>query len=279
MTPFSASDAALEGFQLVRRRWRVALGWAGFNLLALVMVIVLSAMLSVILSAVGGGSGGNTPAMAVAGLLVLGAALFTQAIIAVGVLRLELRPDEPAFLHLRLGRDELRLVLVWLIGITGAWVLGWAGTLVGHAAGAPRGLGEFLAVLVVVYLGLRFVLVPPIAYAERKIDFPRSWVLTRGRALAVLGMTALSICLIALVMIAALVALALAALAIGGFSGLAGVFGGAEAFRAHPAIFLLAFVAEIVLTPVLWILAMAPLASAYRAFAPPESTMRSGGTA
>lgn len=267
MTPFSASDAALEGFHLIGRRWRVALGWAGFNLLALVMMVVLSAMLTVIASALGGGSGESTPAMAGAALLVLVAALLAQAIIAVGVLRLELRPEEPAFLHLRLGRDELRLVLVWLIGITGAWVLGWAGALGGHAAGAPRGVGELLAVLLIVYVGLRCVLVPPIAYVERRIDFPRSWTLTRGRVLAVLGMTALSVCLIALVMITVLVALALAALAIGGVSGLAGVFGGAEAFRAHPAIFLLAFVAELVLTPVLWMLAMAPLAAAYRAFA------------
>ena len=32
---FSASDAALEGFQVLHRHWRVVVGWAGFNLLAL----------------------------------------------------------------------------------------------------------------------------------------------------------------------------------------------------------------------------------------------------
>ena len=41
MARFSASDAALEGVNLMRRRWRVVLGWAGFNLLALVMLAVI----------------------------------------------------------------------------------------------------------------------------------------------------------------------------------------------------------------------------------------------
>ena len=42
MSAFSASDAALEGFQMLRTHWRVVVGWAVFNLLALVAMIVIT---------------------------------------------------------------------------------------------------------------------------------------------------------------------------------------------------------------------------------------------
>jgi hypothetical protein len=271
MTPFSASDAALEGFHLIRRRWRIVLGWAGFNLLALIMVVVVSAVLSVVASAVGGSAGGARQALGFAGLVVGFSVLFAQAILAAGVFRLEMRPEEPAFMHLRLGRDELRLVMVWLTTITGAWVLGWIAALAGHAIGAGGIWVELLAVVLAIYFGLRFSLVAPIAFNERRIHFPRSWRLTNGRVLPLLGMAALSFCLISLVMVVVLVALALIAFLTGGLDGLSGLFGGADAMQRHPGVFLLAFAIEIVLTPVLWVLAMAPLAAAYQAFAAPKT--------
>jgi hypothetical protein len=272
MNRFSASDAALEGFQLIQRHWRLVLGWAGFNLLALFMIVVLSAVLSVVVTAVGGGGdAAKNPTVAAAGVVVTVAILFAQAVIVAGVFRLEMRPEEPAFLHLRLGGDELRLVLVWLITITGVWVLGWASTLVGHALGAGGAWLELLAAGLAIYFGLRFALAAPISFAERRIDFPRSWRLTRGQVLGLAGMSALSLCLIGLVMLTVFVALALAALGFGGFAGLAGIFGGREALESHPGIFLLAFFIEIVLTPVLWTLGMAPVAAAYRAFADVEA--------
>lgn len=273
MTQFSASDAALEGFHLVRRRWRVLLGWAGFTLLSLIMIIVLSAVLSVVAAAVGGGEdAARNPALGLAAAVVLVVFLFTQAIIGAGVFRLEMRPEEPAFMHLRLGRDEVRLLLVWLITITGGWVLGWASTLVGHALGAGGVWIELLALALGLYFGLRFAVTAPISFAERRVDFPRSWRLTHGRVLGLFGMSALSLCLICLVMLTVLVGLVIAALGLGGLGGLAGIFGGREALQSHPGIFLLAFAIEIVLTPVLWALGMAPLAAAYRAFTAAEAT-------
>lgn len=271
MTPFSASDAALEGFHLIRRRWRIVLGWAGFNLLALIMVVVVSAVMSVVASAVGGSTGQARQALALAGIVVGFCVFFAQAILAAGVFRLEMRPEEPAFLHLRLGVDELRLVVVWLGTITGGWVLGWIAALIGHVVGAGGVWIELLAAALGLYFGLRFSLAAPIAFNERRIHFPRSWRLTNGRVLPLLGMAALSFCLIGLVMVVVLVALALVALATGGLDGLSGLFGGVDAMQRHPGVFLLAFLIEIVLTPVLWVLAMAPLAAAYRAFANPPA--------
>ncbi|CAN7357721.1 hypothetical protein LJR219_002072 [Phenylobacterium sp. LjRoot219] len=283
MTPFSASDAALEGFHLIRRSWRAILGWAGFNLLALIMVVVLSAVLSVIAAAVGGGT--STPVLAFAGFAGGLATLFSQAIIVGGVFRLELRPAEPAFLHLRLGRDELRLVVVWLITLTGVWVVGWAATLLGQLIGGGGVLVELLGAALAVYLGLRFLLAAPVAFVERRIDFVRSWRLTRGRVWALLGMSALSICLIALLMIVVFVVLAAIATAAAGLDGLAVLFAGTEALQQHPAVFLLAFAVEIILIPVLWVLGIAPLVAAYRAFtadgdaAPVNLKPETGGSA
>jgi hypothetical protein len=266
MSAFSASDAALEGFNLIRRHWRIVLGWAAFNLLALIMLVVLSAVLSVVAGAVGGGTAGGREVMALAGLVIGFAVFFAQAILAAAVFRVEIRPQEPAFMHLRLGRDELRLVVIWLITLTGAWVIWWLSLMAGHAVGAGGIWIELLAAVLAVYFGVRFALVSPIGFADRKIDFPRAWRLTRGRVLPILGMLALSSCLIGLLMVTVVVALAAIAFATGGLDGLAGVFGGAEAMQRHPGLFLLAFAIEIILTPVLWALAMAPLAAAYRAF-------------
>jgi len=264
MTPFSASDAALEGFQLIRRRWRVVLGWAGFNLLALLMVAVISAVLSVVAGAVSGGA--QAPVLLLTGLIGGFLTLFTQAILSAGVYRLELRPQEPGFLHLRLGRDELRLIGVWLITITGVWVLGWAGALLGGALGGGGVWLELLGAAVAIYLGMRFLLAAPIAVAERKIDFVRSWRLTRGRFWPLLGMVALSVCLIALTMVVVFLVLAAIAALAGGLDGLAGMFGGADVLQQRPGLFLLGFAVQIILIPVLWVLGTAPVVAAYKAF-------------
>jgi hypothetical protein len=269
MTAFSASDAALEGFDLIRRQWRMVLGWAGFNLLALVMLVVVTVVLGVVAAAVSGGMGSSVTALAgaVAGL----GALMIQAIIAGGVLRAELRPEEPAFMHLRLGRDEFRLLALWLITLTGAWTVIWFAAAVGKATRAPGPWLALASAVLLVYLAVRFSLTTPISFAERRIDFPRGWRLTRGRSLSLLGMNLLSASLIALVMLAVLVVLALVAAGSAGLDGLAGLFGGTESLQRHPGLYILEFAVEIILTPVLWILGLAPQIAAYQALsAPPE---------
>jgi hypothetical protein len=268
MTPFSASDAALEGFNLIRRRWRVVLGWAAFNLLALVMLVVLTVVLSLVASAASGGA--KETVAVVAGLVAGLGTVAVEAIIATAVFRVELQPDAPAFLHLRLGPDELRLVAVWLITLTGGWVVWWLVTAAGHALRVGVGWSSLLALALAVYFGLRFLLAAPITFVERRIDFPRSWRLTRRRVGALLGMTALSFCLIVLFMAVVLLGEAVIAAAAGGLEGLASLFGGADAMKSHPGIYAMAFAVEVILTPVLWVLWMAPLAAAYRALAAPQ---------
>jgi hypothetical protein len=263
MTPFSASDAALEGFQLLRRDWRTVLGWAGFNLLALIMLVVVIVVLGVVAAALSGGD--RAPAAAAAGAVAALGTLGLQVILAGGVFRLELRPEEPAFMRLRLGRDELRLAAVWLITLTGAWVAIWGMMGLGRLAHLPGPWLGLAAAALAIYLGLRFSLTAPISFAERRIDFPRSWRLTRGRALALLGMNVMAACLIALLMVVVLLVLALVAAGSAGFDGLAGLFGGVDSLQRHPGLYVLEFAFQIVLTPVLWVLGVAPAITAYRA--------------
>ena len=40
MSGFSASDAALEGFQVLRKQWRIVLGWCLFSVLAFVITLL-----------------------------------------------------------------------------------------------------------------------------------------------------------------------------------------------------------------------------------------------
>ena len=47
MEAFSPSDAALEGFQVLRRHWRVVIGWAAFNLVGMGAIIAAALMVTV----------------------------------------------------------------------------------------------------------------------------------------------------------------------------------------------------------------------------------------
>jgi hypothetical protein len=262
---FSASDAALEGFHLIARRWRVILGWAGFNLLGLVMLVVVTAVLATLSQELGGTERGAA-AVVGGGIMLLGV-LALEATLAGGVFRLELRPEQPAFLHLRMGADELRLVVVWLISLTGAWVVGWLVAMVGELLKLPGVVLGLLGLVAGVYLSLRFCLAAPVAFAERRVDFMRSWRLTRGVVLPLLGMSVLSLCLILVIGLVVLVVLAALAAALGGFDGIVGLFGGADGLRQHPGLFFLGFAVQILLTPALWVVGVAPLIAAYRAIA------------
>jgi hypothetical protein len=146
----------------------------------------------------------------------------------------------------------------------------WAATALGAAL--HHGPWLILAGLaLVIYLGLRFCLAGPIGFAERRIDFPRSWRLTRGRVLALLGMSALSFCLIGLLLVVVRLVLSVIAFSTAGLDGLAGLFSGPETLRRHhPGLFVLEFGADIVLTPVLWVLGVAPVIAAYRALSAPS---------
>ena len=61
-------------------------------------------------------------------------------------------------------------------------MVGWVAAMLGHAIGFGAVWIGVLAAILGIYLGLRFLLAAPIAFVERRIDFVRSWRLTRRRS-------------------------------------------------------------------------------------------------
>ena len=123
MTTLSPGDAAFEGFRLTRENPRVVVAWSIFH-------FVVSAIGAAVLIAFGGeamtqlaeqpdaapGEVSNIlRQMAPAYLILAPLGLATMSAIAAAVYRLQLRPQEGGFGHLRFGADEIRLVLLTLI--------------------------------------------------------------------------------------------------------------------------------------------------------------------
>jgi len=266
MTAFSASDAALEGFQVLKAHWRVAVGWALFYVVASVAVVVAGAVVSVVL--VGSGALSQSAMQAVlgpaVGLLVL---VGVPLVLAGGVYRLLLAPEAPGFLHLRLGADELRLLAVWaglavviaLGGFAVAFLAGGLSSAVSRWIGWPAAIAGAVALwLVTARLGLAQARV----LAERRIDFIGAWRLGRGRSWALVGMGVISACLLGMIGVVTWIVLFVLGGALTGFHDLS--LSDAESLTAHPGRYLFEAVAELLLTPVFIVLAHAPVAAAYR---------------
>jgi len=276
---FSASDAAIAGFRLVREQWRAVLGWLLFNLLLAVGMIVATVIVLLGLIAVSGPGAEETTA--VIGGLVAGLGTLASAAIVVGaVFRLMLRPQEPAFLYLRLGAAELKLVALWLLALAVGLVLVGLAVAAGGFL-APLGwwaglLVNLLAAVFALWLALRFSLAGPAAFAGRGLGLIASWRLTRGRVLALLGMSAMTCCLLALVWLTASLGLVVATGALTGFHDFGDLIGEAS-FEAHPGRFLIQGVAYAMLAPLLLILGQAPLAAAYAALDDPAPDLVDAG--
>jgi hypothetical protein len=277
MTGFSASDAAIDGFRVIREKWRLIVGWSAFNLLALIILVVVATISIFIAAAVSPSPEAATTAGAVIGFILAGLGTMTvEAVIVAGLYRAVLRPDEPGFLGLRLGLDEIRLVVVWVAlitfaGVVSAIAMNLAGPL-GQAGGTALSVAVLLAILAATfYVFVRLSLAGPMTFDRRRITLAGSWRLTRGRFWALLGMCALVICLLALAAVLGwFLMLGLTGLLFG-FQGMT-LFPGsdAEAMVSQPGPYLFQLTAQLLFAPVLWVIVHAPLAAAYKAFRDPQ---------
>ena len=271
MATFSPSDAAVEGFQVLRRHWRAVVGWSIFNVVALV---ALAVVLVVVLIGVAPFAGSREAAGAwgsVLGGLILGlGSLIVELAIYCALLRLELAPDAPGFIHLRLGRDELRVFgAALLLALVAAPLL----VLVVVAARAAAsvsvfaGLGVALIAMVGFYLVmLRFGLTPVIAFAEQRISLTQSWRRTRGQTWRLFGMAVLLLFIVLLLAAVTWIGVFVVSGLVTGFSDLG--LSGREAFAAHPGRYLLETGIQLLLAPVWIVIGQAPWIAVYRALRP-----------
>jgi len=229
MAGFSPSDAALEGFRLIRRRPGTLLAWSGIYF-ASVLVIGVAMMVSMgprfIDMLKKGQLVSNDPeAFAVlleqswpAFVVVLLMTVLLMSVIMGGIFRLVLGRDERGLAHLRLGPDELRMsaVNLGLVGIGMAFLV--FGLLTTRLAATQGGLLGFLVGAAVLFLtiwvGVRLSLVTPMTFDTGRVAFRSAWRLTRGRFWPLLGMIVLAVIFYVMVWIlAAIVTLVVVAIA------------------------------------------------------------------
>ena len=274
MSVFSASDAALEGVGVLRRHWRVAVGWGVFNLLALVAVVVVTVVVGVGIDLAAAGDGTSKAATAIGAIAGGLATGLLETMLIVGLYRLMLHPEAPGFLHLRLGRDEARLFVIVLIMLAAVVVFAIPAVAIGMALHAVVGGGQIIVGLVSLgvggWLALRFGLTAPISFAEGRIDFMSSWRLTKGRGAALFGMWFLNFILVLIIWLALWLFLFVLSGVLTGFHGF-GAAEGDEALLSHPGRYLLEAVVPILLMPAFIVLSQAPWVAAYRDLARGEA--------
>jgi hypothetical protein len=219
---FKVTDAAYEGFRLVRREPKVIAVWA---LVSLALGVALSAAMAMsgfgrFMS--GPQAGTMTPEvltgfLAGEGVAIVGAVVIAS-VMGAAVYRAILRPDEAPATRLRLGGDELRLMLLSVImglvflALTIALMIPiilvavavgigsqshgepGAGAVVGVVLGVLVGYLVLLAGLV--FFAVRLSLAGVMTFAERRLRVFDSWRLTRGRFWKLLGCYLLTLLLI-----------------------------------------------------------------------------------
>jgi len=208
MNRFSASEAALEGFRLTKERPGTILAWSGIYAAGMLIIgeVMLTSLGADALAIARKGQVTPEDAQVLATrlihslpafLLVLLLAVVLISVITSGIYRLVLRPEQPGFLHLRLGGDELRLTLVnvalFAIGLV-CLMIGFVAIAVAEQGGSAVGfiVAPLVAVLTI-WVGVRLSLATPMAFKERHISLVAAWALTRGRFWPIFGMIVLSL--------------------------------------------------------------------------------------
>lgn len=197
MQTFSPSDAAFEGFRLLRRRPLSVFAW-GFVFVALfavfaavVWLLIGTQVQQAIVDAVrsGGRNGASSRFNWGGGPIAI--------LIDCAIFRALLRPAERSFFSLRIGADEFRVFVVQLVLVL-LFVLAFMVGAVAVAiplvilaksnafAGAEITaillgvLACIAAICLCIWAGVRLCLTTAITFAERRLAFFDSWRLTRG---------------------------------------------------------------------------------------------------
>ncbi len=270
------TDAALEGLRIMRRKPLAVLAWAAFSL---VMLPILGLIAKIVLgdegrTALAGRVGSADPRelldlvthLGGAMVLLIALALVLGAVLQAAIIRSVVEPANDRLAYLRLGREEVQLLIVSLItwaaalGVTvipsGAVVLG-AALLSGAAAGWFATLGALAVIGLSLWVAVRLSLLGPHAFSHHHIDVRAAWIQTHGQFFRLLAMFAMTIALTALVsVLGAMVSSVLGNLISGGVEPEAG-----GVVASHPRLILF-LLANMLLAPIFLTLQTVILASA-----------------
>jgi hypothetical protein len=271
MSSFSPSDAALEGFQALGRHWRAVVGWAGFQVVAMVAlgIVMFVLLIGVVPFAASREAASSLGAIIGAVVLGIGGGL-VQLVVLTGLYRLMLTPDAPGFMHLRVGADELRVLgaalLTAVVAIPLVGLAIFLGVSASHVSGA-LGFGVLAGLLIAAYaVALRLGLTPVIAFAEKRISPIEAWRRTRGQTWRLIGMAVLLLCLIGVVAVVTWLAVFVVGGLLTGFQDLN--LTDRETLAEHPGRYVLQVVVDLVLAPVFIVIGQAPWVAVYKALTP-----------
>jgi hypothetical protein len=242
MIKFSASEAALEGFRLTRERPGTIFGWGVVYAVCMFLIgrLMLVSLDPELIALTRSKDFDQADIERVSNLLAQSLPAFLLVLVLVvallscltgGIYRLVLRPGEKGFLHLRFGKDELRLTGVnLLLFAVGMFCLTAEIAAVGAAqqGSSVAGIAAVVLLLASVWLGVRLTLATPMTFAQRRFAIADAWRASRGRFWPLLGMIVLAVIFYVMVWLlisiigAALIGLAGGASALQNIGGLTG---------------------------------------------------------
>lgn len=205
MPTFNIEDAAFSGVGLLSRKPMAALAWAVLwaILIALVTIPFIGIIANVLTLFVRfqGNPDPSLIAPRFAGLfafiILTGlCSLVLGAVISCAVYRAILTPEDSAFAYLRMGEQEIIVLIVnfvkaLVIGAASfglAMVLGAVELASGGHMGGPLDLpGRLIIQCVVFWLQLRLCMAAPMTFADRRFRLFESWALTQGIVLRLLA--------------------------------------------------------------------------------------------
>jgi hypothetical protein len=208
MTRFNIEDAAFAGVGLLARKPLAAFTWAivWAILFALVTIPFAGPVTRYITLVAQSGGRPNTSSLlalapeigAFALLLSLGG-LVVGAVVSCAVYRAVLEPEQSSFAYLRLGDQEIQVMLVnfvrglilFLINIASSFVIAMFIIIVrGGGPGAVQvvqSVGEAVVFCLLFWVNIRFSLAGPMTYGQHRFRLFESWELTRGITLRLIA--------------------------------------------------------------------------------------------
>jgi hypothetical protein len=205
LAEIAITQAAFAGFGILRRKPWAPLVWSLLyaGILGGMVVYLGGAFIQAIAKLIALRGDGHPPSvdllLGLLGSLVGGYFLLLAvfwvlgAVINMAVVRAVMEPEASAFAYLRLGRAELWLMLANFIlfilytmvstamAIPVALVSAAAMTVTRDIAPFVSLPFQFVTWGVTIWLGLRFCMVAPLIFADRKFRLFESWTFTRGR--------------------------------------------------------------------------------------------------